>query len=134
MSLGYIIFSPSPSIQWQDSLTGVYMDIDNTLYLNNGTPIDDYDQNTGAYQEGGSWYTFQGVELKSYDKNTGNYVEIDGTPYDRNGKDLSTGSINPAKALTKTTSVLSSVLSGSNKYYFIGGALFLLFYFLNKKR
>ena len=133
MNVGYIILAPTPFIQWQDSLTGVYMDIDNTLYLNNGTPIDDYDQNTGAYQEGGSWYTFQGIELKSYDKATGNYVELDGTQYDRNGKDLSTGSTNPAKALTKDSNILNSLFSGSTKYYLIGGALILLF-ILNKKR
>jgi hypothetical protein len=128
MNLGYIILDPSPVIQWQDSLTGVYMDIDGTLYLNNGTPIDDYDQNTGAYYEGGSWYTFQGVPLSQYDKTTGNYQEQDGTWYTKDGKAIATGVTNPAKALTKTAAGVSS----STWIYLIVGAAALLF-ILSKK-
>ena len=94
--------SNNPKILYIDSITGIYKDIDGTWYLNNGTPIDDYDPNTGAYQEGGNWYTFQGVELLTYDKATGNYQEPDGVWYDKNGTDLSTKVVDPKKALTKT--------------------------------
>ena len=100
------------NIVYIDPVTGVYKDLDNTYYLNDGTPINDYDPNTGAYQEqeGGPWYTFQGVELLAYDKTTGNYQDAtDGTwytfagvPIDSNTKQPAPGAVPvPAKVLTK---------------------------------
>lgn len=81
------------NIKWQDPTTGIYQDIDNTYYLNNGTPIDDFDLRTGAYMESdGTWYTFQGVPLMDYNKDTGAYQEDDGTWYESNGTEVLVGS------------------------------------------
>lgn len=75
-----------PDVVYIDSVTGVYKDKDGTFYLNDGTPINDYDPNTGAYQEDDlTWYTFQGVALKSYNKADGSYTEEDGTVYTKDG-------------------------------------------------
>ena len=92
---------PNPNIIFQDSVTGIYQDVDRSFYLNDGTPINDFDPNTGAYQESdGTWYTFQGVPLINFDKNTGCYQENDGTWYDSTGNEvlLNSGSYNLLKA------------------------------------
>ena len=83
----------NPNIKWQDPATGIYQDIDGTYYLNNGTPIEDFDLRTGAYMESdGTWYTFQGVPLMNYNKDTGAYQEDDGTWYESNGSEVLVGS------------------------------------------
>lgn len=92
---------PNPNIIFQDQVTGIYQDVDKTFYLNDGTPIDDFDPRTGAYQESdGTWYTFQGVALMNFDKNTGCYQENDGVWYDATGNELlmNSGNYNLLKA------------------------------------
>lgn len=103
----------NPSIVYQDPVSGIYRDIDGTWYLKNGTPLNDFDQNTGAYQEeDGTWYTFQGLALKSYDKNTGAYQEEDGTWYDAAGNEIAKGSSVWNQLTQFATTILSSTPAG----------------------
>ena len=120
----------TPGIQLIDPRSGIYLDVDNTWYLNNGTPINTYDPNTGAYQEqDGTWYTFQGVPLMNYNTTNGSYQEDDGTWYNSNGSVM-----NPQPTNVPTSpNILSNILSGNNILY-IGGAALLLILLTSKSK
>jgi len=122
--------SLTPGIQYIDPRSGIYLDVDNTWYLNNGTPINTYDPNTGAYQEqDGTWYTFQGVPLMNYNTTNGSYQEDDGTWYNSNGSVM-----NPQPTNVPTSpNILSNILSGNNILY-IGGAALLLILLTSKSK
>ena len=135
------------NIVYIDPVTGVYKDLDGTYYLNSGVPINDYDPNTGAYQEyeTGPWYTFQGVELLAYDKVTGNYQDstdqswytFAGVPINENTKQPAPGATPvPAKAITKPVSnqTPTIVIAGAVMLTFVVLAIIAVNHFAKGKK